>query len=84
VTPTDVNINSTSGTVQPISSALLSINTTTSQYNFAASFLPPGVYTVAFTCQAADDHPDQSDNITFNPVTTTTVTSGNNSVVMFN
>jgi hypothetical protein len=55
VTPTDVNINSTSGTVQPISSALLSINTTTSQYNFAASFLPPGVYTVAFTCQAADD-----------------------------
>jgi hypothetical protein len=82
VTPGDVNINATSGEVQPITSALLSLNSTTVKYNFAASFLPPGAYTVAFTCQAGNDHPDQADNITFNPVTTTTVTAGGNAVVI--
>jgi hypothetical protein len=33
--------------------------------------LPPGTYTVAFTCQAAQDNPDQADAVvTFNPVST--------------
>lgn len=81
VTPGDVNINATSGEVQPITSALLTINSTTSSYNFNASFLSPGKYTVAFTCQAGDDHADQADNITFNPVTTATVTTGGDTVV---
>ncbi|HEX6549473.1 MAG TPA: DUF4382 domain-containing protein, partial [Gammaproteobacteria bacterium] len=83
VTPTDVNTNASTGTVQPITSALLAYNSTTSNYNFNASFLPAGTYTVAFTCQAADDHANQADNITFSPVTTATVTTGVDTVVTF-
>lgn len=82
VVPGDVNTNATSGEIQPITSALLALNASTNQYNFAASFLPPGLYTVALTCQAGDDHPNEADNITFYPITTTTVTTGGNSIVM--
>ena len=40
-------------------------------YYYQFTFLPPGTYTVAFTCQAAQDNPDQADNsVTFNPVKT--------------
>ncbi len=81
VTPTDVNINAPPGTVQPISSALIGINGTTAQYNFTVGFLPPGLYTVAFTCQAAQDNPTRTDNISFISVQTTTVVSGQTSFV---
>jgi hypothetical protein len=38
-------------------------------YQFTA--LPPGTYTLAFTCQAALDNPAQADSaVTFNPVKT--------------
>ncbi len=51
--------------VEPVATTLLTADNT---YN--AAFLPPGDYTVAFTCQAADDNPDTDDAITF---ATTTV-----------
>jgi hypothetical protein len=36
-----------------------------------ATFLPPGTYTVAVTCQATLDNPDQADSaVIFNPVKT--------------
>ncbi|MHB8423562.1 MAG: DUF4382 domain-containing protein [Gammaproteobacteria bacterium] len=84
VTPTDVNINAPPGTVQPISSALVGINSTTAQYNFTVGWLPPGLYTVAFTCQAAEDNPTQTDNISFTSVLTTTVAAGQTSFVSLN
>ncbi len=46
-------------------------------YYYQFTFLSPGSYSVAFTCQAALDNPDQADsNVTFSPVKTgTTVTA---------
>lgn len=73
VTPTDVNINAPSGTVQPISSALVGLNSTTAQYNFTVGWLPPGLYTLAFTCEAAQDNPTTTDHISFSAVTTASV-----------
>ena len=40
-------------------------------YYYQFTFLEPGTYTVAFTCQASQDDPDQADSaVTFNPVKT--------------
>jgi hypothetical protein len=40
-------------------------------YYYQFTFLPPGSYTVAFTCQAGQDNRDQADSaVTFNPVKT--------------
>lgn len=40
-------------------------------YYYQFTFLPPGTYTVAFTCQAALDNPAQADSgVTFSPVKT--------------
>jgi hypothetical protein len=38
-------------------------------YYYQFTFLEPGTYTVAFTCQASSDNPDQADpTVTFNPI----------------
>ncbi|MGA9851470.1 MAG: DUF4382 domain-containing protein [Gammaproteobacteria bacterium] len=84
VTPTDVNINAPSGTVQPISSALVGVNSTTALNNFTVSFLPPGLYTLAFTCQAAEDDPTKTDNIQFISTTTATVVNGQTTFISLN
>ncbi|MDE2234801.1 MAG: DUF4382 domain-containing protein [Gammaproteobacteria bacterium] len=84
VTPTDVNVNAPPGTVQPISSALVGINFTTALYNFTVAWLPPGIYTVAFTCQAPQDDPTTADNITFSPVITATVNARQTTFVNIN
>ncbi|HVC37893.1 MAG TPA: DUF4382 domain-containing protein [Gammaproteobacteria bacterium] len=81
VTPTDVNINAPAGTVQPISSALVGLNNTTAIYNFTVGWLPPGLYTVAFTCQANQDNPTTADNILFTPVITATVNANQTTFV---
>ena len=40
-------------------------------YYYQFTFLPPGTYSVAFTCQADQDNPDQADSVvTFNPLKT--------------
>jgi len=40
-------------------------------YYYQFTFLPPGSYTVAFTCQAAADDPDKADSaVTFVPIKT--------------
>lgn len=84
VTPTDVDVNAPAGTVQPITSALVGLNVTTGQYNFTAAFLPPGGYTVAFTCQAYLDQPDTADTIKFLSVSHATVTNNNVTQVNLN
>ena len=61
---------SSSDTNQPQASKLVVANSQPPYY-YQFTFLPPGTYTVAFTCQAAQDDPDQADSaVTFNPVKT--------------
>jgi Domain of unknown function (DUF4382) len=84
VTPTDVDVNAPAGTIQPISSALVGINYTTAIYNFTVGWLPPGLYTLAFTCEATQDDPTTADNIVFSPVITATVNAKQTTFVSFN
>jgi hypothetical protein len=60
---------------QPLASKVPVANSVPPYY-YQFTFLPPGPYTVAFTCQAAQDNPDQADpSVTLIPVGTTTVTA---------
>ncbi len=53
---------------QPLASVVPVANSQPPYY-YQFTFLPPGTYTVAFTCQAGEDDPDQTDaSVTFNPV----------------
>ncbi len=62
---------------QPVASKALIANTATPYY-YQFTFLKPGTYTVALTCQAAQDDPDQSDSaVTFGPVKTGLMVSAN-------
>lgn len=53
-------------------------------YTYSVTFLSPGDYTVAFTCQADDDEPDTEDDITFAGSANATVEDGEETVVDFN
>jgi hypothetical protein len=81
VTPTDIDIDAQPGTVQPFASALVGLNQTTSRYNFTVGFLPPGPYTVAYTCDAPLDVANQANTLDFVKVTHTTVTAEGTSFV---
>lgn len=67
--PEDMNSAAAAGdTNQPIASQV-PVATSTPPYYYQFTFLTPGNYTVAFTCQAAQDNPAQADPaVTFNPV----------------
>ncbi len=57
-----------SDTNQPLASRA-PVATSQPPYYYQFTFLPPGTYTVAFTCQADLDNPDQADStVTFNPI----------------
>lgn len=58
--------------VEPVSTALAKPGTG-GTYSYRAAFLSPGSYTVAFTCQGADDAPDSSQAIVFTGTRTVTV-----------
>lgn len=67
--PEDMNSTAASSdTNQPLASKVPVANSQPPYY-YQFTFLPPGTYTVAFTCQAAPDNPDQADSaVIFNPV----------------
>lgn len=70
-TPEDVNSAApATDTNQPLASKVPVVTSTSGGgYYYQFTFLPPGTYTVAFTCQAAQDQPDQADaTVTFAPV----------------
>ena len=69
--PEDINSTApASDTNQPLASKA-PVATSATPYYYQFTFLPPGNYTVAFTCQAALDNPDQADAaVTFNPIKT--------------
>jgi hypothetical protein len=78
IVPEDMNSTApTTDANQPVGSKALAANTSVPYY-YQFTFLQPGNYTVAFTCQADQDNPDQADSIvTFNPVITGIVISAN-------
>lgn len=81
--PEDMNTSAPStDTNQPIGSKAPVANSAPPYY-FQFTFLPPGQYTIAFTCQAALDNPDQADAnvVTLAAVATTTVTAGQTQTV---
>lgn len=69
--PEDMNSSAPAGdTNQPIASKV-PVATSTPPFYYQFTFLTPGTYTVAFTCQAAQDNPDQADPaVMFSPVKT--------------
>ena len=74
------DMNSTASAMdanQPIASKALSATSQT-PFSYQFSFLEPGTYTVAFTCQADQDNPDQADAaVTFSPVKTDIMVTAN-------
>ena len=69
--PEDYNSTAPStDTNQPIGSKVPALDQSGAYY-YQFTFLPPGTYTVAYTCQANLDNPDQADpTVTFAPVKT--------------
>jgi hypothetical protein len=69
--PEDMNSTAPSTDIsQPLASKVPIANSQPPYY-YQFTFLPPGTYTVAFTCQAALDNPDQADSaVIFNPIMT--------------
>ncbi len=66
-----------SDTNQPRASKAPAANSQTPYY-YQFTFLSPGMYTVAFTCQAAQDNPDQADStVTFDQVKTNIAVTAN-------
>jgi hypothetical protein len=68
-TPEDMNSSAPATDInQPIASKV-PVPTSQAPYYYQFTFLPPGTYTVAFTCQAAQDNADTADPVvTFSPV----------------
>ena len=67
---------------QPLASKVPSLDAAGAYY-YQFTFLPPGNYTVAYTCQAALDNPDQFDaDVTFSPIKTGITVSAKQSVTV--
>ncbi len=79
VTPVDVNTTLT--TVQPLTTA--SVTLINGVWQYTAAYLNPGAYTAAFTCQSTSDSPDTTDNIVFQDAADVTVVSGQNATHNF-
>jgi len=80
--PEDMNSTApTTDTNQPLVSKV-PVASSVPPYYYQFTFLPPGTFTVAFTCQAAQDNPDQADpSVILTPVATTVVTAGQTATV---
>ena len=82
-TPEDMNSAAAAGDAnQPLASKVPTADSLPPYY-YQFSFLEPGTYTVAFTCQANLDNPDQADqSVTFSPVdSNVVVTAGQTTTV---
>lgn len=67
----------------PLVTGSTSVDITSSDHNFEIGFVPAGDYTVALTCQAADDSADSDESIEFLQTVNVTVTAGDVSTVDF-
>lgn len=69
--PEDMDSSASSSDTNQPQASKVPVANSQPPYYYQFTFLPPGPYTVAFTCQAAQDNPDQADSaVTFNPVKT--------------
>jgi hypothetical protein len=67
--PEDMNSTAPADDVNQPLASVVPVANSQPPYYYQFTFLPPGTYTVAFTCQAGEDDPDQADiSVTFNPV----------------
>lgn len=82
--PQDMNSMASAGdTNQPIASKV-PVATSMPPYYYQFTFLAPGSYTVAFTCQAAQDNPAQADAaVKFTAIMSAVVTAGQATTVDF-
>src|SRR5579859_2855716 len=70
--PTDLDTSAPAAS-QPVTESPVQLDTAFGAYHFTAAYLPAGVYTLAFTCDAGKDDPTKADAISFSPVGTFTV-----------
>ena len=63
IVPDDLEEAAISNDVDPLLATDVSIQNGSTGYSYRAAFLPPGAYTVAFTC--SDDDPTLDDTLTF-------------------
>ncbi|GFE81945.1 hypothetical protein GCM10011487_39450 [Steroidobacter agaridevorans] len=63
ITPDDLEEAAVAGDVDPLLVVGVEIENGSTNYGYRAAFLPPGPYTVAFTC--SDDDPTEDDELTF-------------------
>lgn len=63
VTPDDIEESGPASDVDPLVVANVAVQNGATSYPYRAAFLPPGSYTVAFTC--GDDDPTEDDALTF-------------------
>jgi len=75
VTPDDVG-----SATEPLASAIVRYDDTVGAYVYYLGFVAAGDYTIAFTCQAADDDPATDDDIVFTGETDVTVVADNDTV----
>src|SRR5690606_29821277 len=81
VTPDDVDALETD--VDPVTAAPVEQDMDSVEYRYTAAFLPPGDYTVSFTCDAGQDDPDAEDTLSFSGTQTVAVTGGDTTEANF-
>lgn len=79
ITPDDID----QGEIDPVATGAVKQDEN-GFYTYSITFLSPGDYTVAFTCQALDDDADTDDDIAFDGVANASVEDGEETVVDFN
>jgi len=81
--PEDMNSAASAGDPNQPMASKVPIASSQPPYYYQFTFLAPGNYTVAFTCEAAQDNPDQADpGVIFNPVKTgVVVTAGQTTTI---
>jgi hypothetical protein len=80
----DVTPDDEGSDTPPLASALVPIVNGADEFNYTVAFLEPGDYTVAFTCEADADDPEDNDDISFfEPTQNATVITGETATVNF-
>lgn len=64
------------GADHPLTLANVTLDTESGLWRYTVGFLPAGVYSIAFTCQAREDEPGSQDDIGLSSPTDVTITAG--------
>jgi hypothetical protein len=79
-TPTNLgDTGNTTGAADPYSSGIVNNN----DGSYTVQYLPPGTYTVAYTCEAGLDLPESSETLVYSDPKTVTVKEGEDSGLSF-